>query len=121
MRLRTAASVAAVVASFTVWVISAQEPAAGGPATEIQMTAKKYEFSPNSIRVKAGQHVKLVITAVDHVHGFKIEALHIDKQLDKGEATIVEFTAEQPGTFPFECSHFCGLGHKKMKGQLIVE
>jgi len=109
-------SATAALLAFAVWMISAQEP-----ATEIQMTAKKYEFSPSTIRVKAGQHVKLVITAVDHVHGFKVEALHIDQTLEKGEATTVEFTATQPGTFPFECSHFCGLGHKKMNGELIVE
>ena len=32
-----------------------------------------------------------------------------------------EFTADRAGTFPFQCSVFRGLGHKKMKGQLIVE
>jgi cytochrome c oxidase subunit 2 len=41
--------------------------------------------------------------------------------LKKGEATPVEFIADRAGTFPFECSHFCGLGHKKMKGELVVE
>jgi len=121
MHLPRVSAAAALLAAFAVWMISAQEPAPAVPAIEIRMTAKKYEFSPSTIRVKAGQRVKLVITAVDHVHGFKVEALHIDETLEKGEATTVEFTAGQPGTFPFECSHFCGLGHKKMKGELIVE
>jgi heme/copper-type cytochrome/quinol oxidase subunit 2 len=58
---------------------------------------------------------------VDHTHGFKLDALHINEKLDKGKTKTVEFTPDQAGTFPFECSHFCGLGHKKMKGQLIVE
>ena len=30
-------------------------------------------------------------------------------------------TADKAGTFPFECSHFCGFGHKRMKGELVVE
>jgi len=88
---------------------------------EIKVTAKKYEFAPSTIHVKKGDHVKLVITATDHDHGFKLDAFHIDQLLKKGEATTVEFTADQTGTFPFECSHFCGLGHKKMKGELVVE
>jgi|SRR5579863_4996747 len=92
-----------------------------GAADEIQVTAKKYEFNPKVIHVKKGDHVKLVLTATDHDHGFKLEAFHVDQELKKGEATTVEFTADQAGTFPFECSHFCGIGHKKMKGELVVE
>ena len=38
----------------------------------IEVTAKKYEFSPSPIHVKAGTKVQLKITAVDHDHGFKI-------------------------------------------------
>jgi cytochrome c oxidase subunit 2 len=87
----------------------------------MKMTAKKYEFDPSQIRVKKGEHVKLLITAVDHDHGFKIAALHIDRKLKKGETATIEFTPDQAGTFPFECSKFCGLGHKNMKGVLLVE
>jgi len=92
-----------------------------GETGEIKVTAKKYAFDPNPIRVKKGDHVKLVITAVDHDHGFKLEAFHIDQLLKQGEAETVEFMADQTGTFPFQCSHFCGMGHKKMKGALVVE
>lgn len=88
---------------------------------EIKVTAKKYEFEPAVIKVKQGDHVRLVITALDHDHGFKLDALNIDLLLRKGEATTVEFTADKAGAYPFECSHFCGLGHKRMKGQLAVE
>ena len=93
----------------------------GSDPDEIKMTAKKYEFSPNIIRVKKGDHVRLVITALDRVHGFKIEALEIDRRLPEGEAVTVDFIADRSGTFPFQCSHVCGLAHKKMKGELIIE
>jgi cytochrome c oxidase subunit 2 len=92
-----------------------------GDVSEIQVTARKYEFFPNVIKAKRGDHVRLVITALDRSHGFKLPAFHIDQKLEKGEAVTVEFTADQAGTFVFECSHFCGLGHQKMKGQLTVE
>lgn len=90
------------------------------PGNEIKMTAKKYEFDPNVITVKNGERVKLVITALDHDHGFKLEAFKIDERLKKGTPTTIEFTADKVGTFPFECSHFCGVGHGKMKGKLVV-
>jgi cytochrome c oxidase subunit II len=87
----------------------------------IQITAKRYEFQPNVIRIKKGDHVNLIVTAIDRDHGFKLEALHIEEKLVKGRPVEIEFTADQTGTFPFQCSRFCGMGHGKMKGELIVE
>jgi cytochrome c oxidase subunit 2 len=98
----------------------AQNPPSEG-AKEFKLTAKKYEFSPNTITVKQGDKVRLTVTALDRDHGFKIEAFHVDEKLPKGEAATVEFTADQAGTFPFVCSRFCGLGHSKMRGKLVVE
>jgi cytochrome c oxidase subunit 2 len=90
-------------------------------ADQVKMTAVKYDFDPSVVRAKKGEHVQLVITALDRDHGFKLEAFHIEQKLPKGVPVTVEFVADQPGTFPFQCSVFCGMGHKKMKGQLIVE
>jgi cytochrome c oxidase subunit 2 len=88
---------------------------------EFRLTARKYQFSPTTISVKPGDRVKLIITAIDADHGFKLEAFNIGRTLPKGEPVMIEFTADRTGSFPFECSHFCGLGHRKMKGQLTVE
>jgi cytochrome c oxidase subunit 2 len=88
---------------------------------EIQVTAKKYEFEPNPIVVKKGEHVKLVVTATDHDHGIEIEEFHVDQKLNKGQPTTIEFTPDKAGTFPFKCSVVCGFGHGKMKGKVVVE
>jgi cytochrome c oxidase subunit 2 len=88
---------------------------------EFQLTAQKFKFSPQTIKVKRGNRVKLTVTAVDAQHGFKLEAFHVEQKLPKGQAITVEFTADRAGSFPFQCSHFCGMGHSKMKGELIIE
>ncbi len=117
-RLRSSVMFAGLAAT----AYTTQAPSTAVEATkEFRLTARKYEFSPNKITAKQGDHVKLIITAVDADHGFKLEAFHIARALPKGEPIIVEFTAERTGSFPFECSHFCGLGHRSMKGQLTVE
>ena len=116
---------AVMLSHFPTRAAFTQDPGAGTHAgngvKEIRMTAKKYEYDPGVITVKQGEHVRLIITPLDHDHGFKIDAYHIDELLKKGEPTTIEFTADTTGTFPFQCSHFCGLGHKGMKGELIVE
>lgn len=87
---------------------------------EMRVTAKKYEYDPAVITVREGDRVRLIVTALDHDHGFKIEAYHIDQLVKKGESASIEFNANMAGSFPFQCSRFCGLGHKGMKGELIV-
>lgn len=111
----------AVLAAFAGLALATSLNAAADQTTEIKMTAKRYAFDPSVVKVKQGDHVKLVITALDREHGIKIPAFNIDEKLPKGEPVTVEFTADKAGTFPFQCSHVCGLGHHKMKGQLIVE
>jgi cytochrome c oxidase subunit II len=107
------------------WKTEAQDTQPGQATTasshDIQLTCKKYAFSPDPVRVKKGEHVRLIITATDHDHGIKLEAFQIEQKLKKGVPTTVEFTADKAGTFPFKCSVFCGLGHGGMKGTLVVE
>jgi cytochrome c oxidase subunit 2 len=104
----------------------------------IEVSAKKYEYSPSPIRVKRGAKVQLRITSLDKTHGFKINLSPdgSDKtgepglvfssnddcfKLEKGVATVVEFVARTPGTYSFHCCNRCGIGHGGMKGQLVVE
>ena len=109
MRLRTRTAAAAGLGAIAVWAMWAQN-APAGPVIEIQMTAKNYEFNPDTIHVHAGDQVKLVITALDHAHGIKIDALHIKNKLEKGEPVTLEFMAVQPGTYPSNARISAGSG-----------
>ena len=112
--------------------------AQNGSTQVIEVTAKKYEYSPAPIPVKSGAKIQLKITATDHDHGFSILTIPDGTgsngsvglvftspqecwQLKKGETTTIEFLAQTPGTYPFKCCHTCGLGHRGMKGQLVVD
>jgi cytochrome c oxidase subunit 2 len=88
---------------------------------EFTMTAKKYEFDPSLITVKKGEKVRLIITATDRDHGFKLDAFEINQVLKRGDTEIIEFTANKVGSFEFKCSVYCGKGHHGMKGKLVVE
>ncbi len=41
--------------------------------------------------------------------------------INSGETTLVEFIADKVGEFDFACSVFCGSGHGRMKGKLVVK
>lgn len=104
----------------------------------VNMTAKKYEYSPASVHIKKGTKVQLRITALDHQHGFKINVypdggntkgapgLSFAAPQDcwtipKGQTVTIEFVANTAGTYPFKCCKFCGFGHMGMKGEIIVD
>ena len=88
---------------------------------EIQVTLRKYEFSPGTLHVRKGDQVKLVMAAADHDHGFKLDDFNINQKIPNGTTVVVQFTANKAGTFQFRCSSVCGLGHRSMKGTLVVE
>jgi cytochrome c oxidase subunit 2 len=99
---------------------------AAGQATssgyhQFAMTAKNYEFDPGVITVKKGEKVRLIITATDCDHDFRLDAFDINQVLKKGDPETIEFTATKAGTFEFKCSVYCGKGHRKMQGKLVVE
>jgi heme/copper-type cytochrome/quinol oxidase subunit 2 len=111
---------------------------AGSKVQTIDLTAKKYEYIGSPVHVKAGTRVQLKITAADHDHGFKIPVVPDGAeasgtaglvltppqecwQLKKSETITIEFLAQSPGTYTFRCCHTCGLGHKGMKGQIVVD
>jgi cytochrome c oxidase subunit 2 len=89
---------------------------------EIEVRAKKYEFTPNKIEVALNTVVRLKITADDTTHGFELEGVKDSCiHFEKGKPTTVEFQAVKAGTFKFKCCKFCGLGHGRMNGTIVVK
>jgi len=122
--------------ALTVSLSSGAAPHPSPDATRVvNVTAKKYEFDPSTIRVKQGTKVQLKITATDHAHGFKISDVPdgggkpglvlVSSQdcvrIDEGQSTTFEFVAQNPGTYSFRCCVHCGWHHRAMKGEVVVE
>jgi cytochrome c oxidase subunit II len=90
------------------------------PVHELQVIAGRFSYDPATVRVTAGERVRLVIRSKDTIHGFSIPKLNIDTRIPKvGEPVVVEFMAPPAGRFEIACSEFCGSGHKQMKAELI--
>ena len=86
----------------------------------IQVTAKRFEYSPKDITVKKGVPVVLEFTSLDRLHGFNCPGLGIRTDIQPGKVNRLQFTADKTGTFPFHCDNFCGSGHEGMRGTLTV-
>lgn len=86
----------------------------------IKMKARRFEFDPGTIVVKAGEKVRLEVTSEDVVHGIGIKDFNIDRKLKPGKTETIDFTAEKSGKYHFHCSVYCGGGHGDMHGELII-
>jgi cytochrome c oxidase subunit 2 len=98
----------------------AQSTSAPGAAQTVKLTARKYDFEPATLTVTRGQPVRIEATALDRDHGIEIKEFGVKTKLEKGKVAVIEFTPDRTGEFSFHCSVFCGLGHRGMKGKLIV-
>jgi cytochrome c oxidase subunit 2 len=102
-------------------LVAAVAWAADGDVRRITVTAKKYEFTPSRIELKAGEPVEITFESEDTKHGFSVKELDVEKvTFEKGKPATLSFTPEKPGTYNFKCAKFCGMGHSKMKGQIVV-
>ena len=90
-------------------------------AQVIQLTAKKFDFSPAVIELKVRVPVVLEVTSIDRKHGFALPDFKIDEQIEAGGVTRIRFVPDRPGTFAFHCSVFCGSGHEDMGGTILVK
>ena len=86
----------------------------------IKIVAKKFEYTPNVIKLKKGVPVVLEFTTLDVLMGFKVPDLGIRADIIPGKVSRIRLIPDKAGTFPFVCDIFCGSGHEDMTGTLIV-
>ena len=101
--------------------VLARQVRGGGDVKTIDVTASQFQFVPATISVAQGDSVRLRLHSADRSHAFAIKAFRVKAVIPKGGETVtVEFVAERAGTFAFTCAEYCGTGHSKMKGRLVV-
>ena len=87
----------------------------------IEMIASRFRFEPETVEVTEGERVRLILRSTDTEHGFSIKKLNLKVAVPKtGELVTVEFVAGKAGTYEFKCSEYCGSGHGRMKGRIVV-
>lgn len=117
LRLRTSFTVATIAAAFSFTTL--RLPAQDAPK-RIEITAKRFDFTPGDISVKKGQTVTIVLTSKDVDHGLKFKDFNFVLNAKKGETKEATITPDKTGTFVGQCSVFCGSGHGSMKMTLHV-
>ena len=104
-----------------VTVASPAAPSEPSATRSFEVIASRWKFEPAVLEVDEGDRVILRLRSSDTAHGLAIKEFKVKKDLpDTGEEVTVEFVATKAGTFKVECSEYCGKGHSKMRGRLVV-
>jgi len=89
----------------------------------IYVLATQYSFTPNTIRLAAGEQYDLQMLSTDVVHAFSVQmgdtsynAVVMPKMV-----TALKLKPTKPGAYLVVCNEYCGIGHDYMYFSVIVE
>ncbi len=112
--------VAGIAAAVCIIIMSSALAIAADTEQVIQITAKRFVYTPKDITVKKGVPVVLEFTSLDRLHGFDCPGLGIRTDILPNKVTKLRFVPQKAGVFPFHCDNFCGSGHEGMTGTITV-
>jgi mono/diheme cytochrome c family protein/plastocyanin len=88
--------------------IHARMPEAGG-------------WIPGQLTAQVGEPLRLRLTSDDVMHGFAIgQSDWPAVDVKPGQMTEVTLTFDQPGTYTYACTRWCGPNHWRMRGTIEV-
>jgi len=86
----------------------------------VRVVADNWSFSPQTITLRKGQRVTLMLEGKAGVHGFMVPDLGINATVNAGQTASVEIPTDAAGAFAFRCSIPCGPGHQEMTGTIVI-
>ena len=85
-----------------------------------EIRAKKFDYTPNIIKVNKGDLVRIRLVSEDVTHGFFLDGYGLNTSAHPGQEGALEFVADKVGRFSFRCSVTCGALHPYMIGHIFV-
>ncbi|MBI2930686.1 MAG: cytochrome c oxidase subunit II [Planctomycetes bacterium] len=98
-------------------------------ALEIQVVGKQWMWKiqhptgqreVNELHVPVGRPVKLLLSSEDVIHSFFLPAFRVKQDAVPGRTTALWFEATRPGQYHLFCAEYCGTGHSRMTGWIVV-
>ncbi len=97
-------------------------PRGTGQAIDVLMTAGRWYYLPNVLRLNAGQAYRFKMMSVDIAHGASIQLGKGGRmmRLQPGRITEAALTFEKPGRYLMYCTVYCGEAHSLMQATIEV-
>ena len=86
----------------------------------VAVRVSRFAFEPSEIAARRGEPLVLELRTEDFVHGFAVPELGARVDLVPGRTVTLGLTPPRAGRFTMLCDNFCGEGHDRMSGWLVV-
>ncbi len=93
------------------------EPA---PGSDAYLAARMWFWYP-ILKLRKDETYRIHLSSMDLQHGFSLQPLNMNFQVMPGYDHVLTLTPTSTGEFTIVCNEFCGIGHDKMIGKIIVE
>jgi mono/diheme cytochrome c family protein len=76
---------------------------------------------PGELHAVTGEPLRLRLTSEDVTHSFAIGKLDLAPvDIHPGEISELTLTFDEPGTYTYYCTRWCGANHWRMRGTIVV-
>jgi len=82
--------------------------------------AGKDDILSATLKIPAGQPIKLLLHSHDVIHNFFVPELRLKQDIVPGMEIPLHFEADKIGVYEVPCSELCGLGHFQMHTTMQV-
>lgn len=89
---------------------------------DVYLLAQQWSFEPDILRLRADVPYRFRMMAVDVAHGASLQLGPAGRivRLRPGVSVEQEITFTRPGEYLLYCTLYCGIGHDRMSGRIIV-
>jgi len=83
--------------------------------------AKDDYVSLNELHVPVNQPTLIYLTSKDVIHSFFVPEFRVKQDVIPGMKVPLWFEPNKIGTYEIGCAQLCGLGHYRMRGEVVVQ
>jgi mono/diheme cytochrome c family protein/plastocyanin len=78
-------------------------------------------WMPVELKAVAGEPLQLRLTSEDVTHSFAVGKMDLEPiDIHPGEVAEISLTFDEPGTYTYYCTRWCGANHWRMRGTIEV-
>src|SRR5256885_9818485 len=78
-------------------------------------------ITATELHIPVGEPVYLRIMSADVIHSFWLPAFNGKKEAIPGRLQTMKIQADRPGTYPGQCTEFCGDSHANMRNDAVAQ
>jgi heme/copper-type cytochrome/quinol oxidase subunit 2 len=96
-------------------------PSAASKVKSFTIVAVEGKITPDVVRVRRGDLVRLTFRAKDGTYGVHIPVLKVKEKASPEHPVYVEFAATSEGEYEIRCTRFWSVKHWSENGKIVVE